>query len=261
MGVVERGFHQQLEPDRRAAAIARQQGERRRQAAACALPRDGDAVRIDIEARGFRRQPAKRRVRVLDAGRKRMLRRQPVFDGDHQTSDLVREPLAPSLVHVTAPDTKGPAVDPEQPRQGRRAAVRPIEPHEKLRGADRTRNAPILDGHRRAARCRGAPSCCNRVEPGALLLHGRRASGIWQRRSCGDHGAQFRIESVFEVHVVHPWVDQAALRRLSLPSRMSCATSTCLGVQPSSRRDLGLRVRLDTPSTTRTTNLFQISMP
>src|SRR5207244_8330135 len=82
---------QQLKRDPRATAIAGDERGRGSEIATGARSADGDARRIDPQLRGVVRDPANRRIRVLDRTRELCLRCEPVADRDHDASRAIRE--------------------------------------------------------------------------------------------------------------------------------------------------------------------------
>ena len=91
---------QRLEADRRSAAVAGHQRDGRRERTAGTPAHDGDPRPIHPELGRVRVDPEQPGVAVLDAGRERMLGRQPVIHGDDDSAgfrgDAARSPDDPS---------------------------------------------------------------------------------------------------------------------------------------------------------------------
>ena len=86
--VVEHGVVEQLPDECRAAAVARGEGDARRESGAGARAREQEPVGAHAELRRVRGDPLERGVAVLERDGVGMLRRKPVFDGDQADAEV-----------------------------------------------------------------------------------------------------------------------------------------------------------------------------
>ena len=103
--VVEHRINQVLEGELVFAAIARQQRQRGRQAAAGAFTHHADADRVDAERAGVCERPGEPGIAIFDARREAMLGRQAIVDADDHAVELVRERAVQRLKLRGAPPT------------------------------------------------------------------------------------------------------------------------------------------------------------
>ena len=161
---------QQLEIDRRTAAIARHHRDYRRQVSARAVAADREPRRVRAERRRVFRHPLRRRVAILRSRRKYVLRRQPVIDRHHHASRLVRERAAYPVVTLEIAEHPSAAVEINQ-HAHRRIALGRIDARRDVTG--RAGDVPILDAIDRRRRNRIRLE--QRAHLGPRLLRGLRA--------------------------------------------------------------------------------------
>src|SRR6476619_1292458 len=108
--VIQLGDTEELKTNRRAAAVACEQREARREATSSALAPDTDAVVVDAEFGCIGVQPREGGVAVLDSGRERVLGRQSIFHRGDDDSDPARQRHSEPVLHLDGAGHEATAV-------------------------------------------------------------------------------------------------------------------------------------------------------
>ncbi len=148
MAVVELGDAEHLEAQGGAAPIAGQQRGRRAEAAAGALPSNGEPLGVDAQLSGVVVEPHERGVAVLHPRRERVLGREAVLDHRDDRADLARDLHREADLHLDRADDEPTAVDVEErrPAGGGGVALRRVDAHEDVGAAVRARRVAIGHG-------------------------------------------------------------------------------------------------------------------
>ena len=144
---------QQLEPQRRPALVACHQRHDGRQIAARAVAADAEPRWINFQTGRVCGNPDKRCERIIDRGRKPVLRRQPVVDRNHARTTAVGKLPAERIVGIEIADHPAAAVVVDQRGQHgvRRHPHRPVEPQRDRTSRSRRHQVTHL-GHLRRVR-------------------------------------------------------------------------------------------------------------
>ena len=94
--------------------------------AACARASDAEARRVDAEASTIE-AVQQRRIAIIDCGRKRVLRSEPIVDGDDDAAHVVRHTHAPNVLGVEIARDEPAAVEVHEARARDRYARRVVD--------------------------------------------------------------------------------------------------------------------------------------
>ena len=198
--VVELGDAEELEAQRRAAAVAGQQREAGGESAAGALAVDADPLGVDAQLAGRGVQPPQRGVAVLDPGRERVLGGEPVLDRHHHDAEVAGEGDRAGVLHRHRPDDEAAAVDVEQGRAGRRTLVGRVDADEHLGRALGPGDVPVLVAHTGLVDVAG-----EHADDVVEALAGRRDVGEVVLREDVDDRLELGIERVGAGHGPGPY--------------------------------------------------------
>ena len=164
---------EQLEPQRRAARVARQLRDDGGEVAAGGVARDRHPARVGAELGGVLRGPLRRRPRVVDGGRELRLRRQPVADVQHDRARRVGQRAADRVVRLVRAEQPAAAVevDDEAEALARRSAGTSAPGSCRLRRGSRGRPS------RPRPRPAGGPRTAPRSWPAPARREGGARSG------------------------------------------------------------------------------------
>ena len=110
----EHRVDQQLEAHRDLSSVGSDLGQGGSEAAAGAVPANGDPGRVHAQLVRVVVHPAQRGMAVLEPGRERVLRGKAVVDADDHDVQVVGEPAAQLVVCVGMPHDQAAAMDPQQ---------------------------------------------------------------------------------------------------------------------------------------------------